>query len=290
VIDLDFLHHLDRFSLLIRKRITSNYSGEHRSSMVGAGLIFRDHSPYAPGADFRSIDWKVYARTDRLYVKRYETERNLKVHIIVDFSASMRFGSHNVSKSDWASMIGIGYAYMAFKNNERFVLSTFAEQLEPFKPKKGRRQLASMINYLNDKKPIGKTDIEAAMGRYKKLINSRSLIVIVSDFLYEIEQIKQVLSRINKHQVLIVQVLDPQELDLQGLDGDYKLKDSETPAQMRTHISPLLRKQYMKQLSEHNDELKKAVLDSGAQYYLFQTDKPVFDAFWEMMSDGVKTA
>jgi uncharacterized protein (DUF58 family) len=286
MIDLSFLHHLDRFSLLVNKRITSNYGGEHKSMNMGAGLVFKDHSPYAPGADFRSIDWKVYARTDRLYVKRYEAERNLTVHIIVDFSASMRFGSQPLTKSDWASMVGIGYAYMALKNNERFVLSTFAEQLDPFKPKKGRKQLATIIAYLNDKKPLGKTNIETAMARYKKLINTKSLIVIVSDFLYEIEQIKTVLSRINKHQVMIVQVLDPQELDLKGLEGDYKLKDSETPDTMRTHISLLLRKQYMRDLSEHNDELRKAVEAMGARYFLFSTDLPVFDAFWEMMGEG----
>lgn len=287
MIDLSYLHHLDRFALLVNKRITSNYSGEHKSLQMGAGLVFRDHTPYAPGADFRSIDWKVFARTDRLYCKRYEAERNLTVHIIVDFSASMRFGSHNVTKSDWASMVGIGYAYMALKNNERFVLSTFAEQLEPFTPKKGRRQLASIVAYLNDKKPTGKTDIETAMARYKRLINTKSLIIIVSDFLYEIEQIKAILSRINKHQVLFIQTLDPQELDLKGLEGDYKIKDSETPSQMRTHISPLLRKQYMKQLSEHNAGLKQAVEAMGARYFLFSTDQPVFDAFWEMMGEGL---
>lgn len=283
MIDLDFLHHLDRFSLIINKRITSNYVGDRPTPNPGAGLIFRDHSPYGPGDDFRSIDWKVFGRTDRLFVKRYEAERNMTVHIVLDFSASMRFGSGKVSKSDYASMIGIGYAYMALKNNERFVLSTFAEQLELFKARKGRKQLAGILAYLNDKKPSGQTDLQQAMARYKKLISSKSVIIVVSDFLYDPEEIRNTLARISKHQVLLVQVLDKLELDLQGLEGDYKIRDAETPQTLHTYISPFLRKQYITRLADHNAKIKKIAEEVGARFVSFSTDRPVFDAFYEMM-------
>ena len=92
MIDLSFLRQLDKLSLIINKRITSNFAGEHQTNVAGRGMIFKDHSIYTPGDDFRSIDWKVFARTDKLFVKSYEEERNLIVHIVVDFSGSMGFG------------------------------------------------------------------------------------------------------------------------------------------------------------------------------------------------------
>jgi uncharacterized protein (DUF58 family) len=283
MIDLAYLRHLDRFSLIINKRITSNYVGERKTNIVGAGLVFRDHSPYGPGDDFRSIDWKVFGRTDRLYVKRYEAERNLTVHIVLDYSASMHFASGKTTKGEYSAMLGIGYAYMAMKNNERFVLSTFSDKLELFKAKKGRKQLAGIVSYLNDKKPSGKTDLEAAMARYKKLINTSSMIIVISDFLYPPEEIRNVLQRLRKHKVVLIQVLDKQELDLQGLDGDYKLKDSESPDTMRTYISPFLKKQYINKLSVHNDRIKKVSEECGAHFFTFSSDIPVFDAFYDMM-------
>src|SRR5574342_785570 len=186
MIDQEFLHQLDRFSLIINKRITSNYVGERFSHATGRGLIFKDHAIYAPGEDFRSVDWRVFGRTDKLYVKRYEEERNLAVHIILDFSASMGFGT-TMTKAEYASMVGVGFAYLALKNNERFVLSIFSDSLEIFKPKKGRAQLASMVEFLNDKKPKGLSKLDESLGRYKNLIKSKSYVVIVSDFLYPID-------------------------------------------------------------------------------------------------------
>ena len=119
MIETGFLRELDRFSLIIRKRVTSKYTGPRKSVAMGRGMIFKDHRLYAPGDDFRSIDWRVYARTDNLYIKNYEEERNLVVHIILDCSNSMNFGK-NITKFEYASMIGIGFAYLAMKENEKF--------------------------------------------------------------------------------------------------------------------------------------------------------------------------
>src|SRR3989344_7468714 len=115
MIDTNFLNQLDRFSLIVYKRVTSSYAGEKRSIAEGRGLVFKDHRMYARGDDVKLIDWKVYARTDDLYVKRYEEERSLSVHILIDCSASMNFG-RKMKKFDYASMIGVGFAYLAMKD------------------------------------------------------------------------------------------------------------------------------------------------------------------------------
>src|SRR5574341_47384 len=281
MIDAEFLHQLDRFSLIINKRITSNYVGERFSQATGRGLIFKDHTIYAPGEDFRSIDWRVFGRTDKLYVKRYEEERNLVVHVVLDFSASMNFGTV-MTKAEYSSMIGAGFAYLALKNNERFVLSTFSDSLEFFKPRKGRAQLASMVEFLNDKKPKGLSKLEQSLGGYKKLINSKSYVVIVSDFLYPIEDIRRALFLFKNHKVVLIQVLDKIEKNL-DLEGDFNRKDLETNEVLTTYINPFARKQYSNMLDEHVDKIKQACTEAGAQFYSANTGQNVFDVFYDVL-------
>lgn len=280
MIDLSFLDHLDRLSILINKRVTSNYVGERASRYTGKGLIFKDYTTYTPGDDFRTIDWKVFARLDKLFIKRHEEERNLTLHIIIDHSASMGFGHKKFTKAEYAAMFGIGFAYMALKNNEKFVLSTFADQLDVFRPRKGKSHLAKMIEYLNKKKPAGKSQFEHSLARYKKNISTKALVVIISDFLYTIEEIKRVLYRFKNNELILIQVLDDVEKNLQ-LEGDFKLVDSESKSILRTFISPLLRKNYFSMLSDHNANIQKVCSEIGAKFFSFGTDTPIFDAFYK---------
>ncbi|MCX6708980.1 MAG: DUF58 domain-containing protein [Candidatus Woesearchaeota archaeon] len=281
MINTEFLHQLDRFSLIINKRITSNYIGERFSRATGRGLIFKDHAIYAPGEDFRSVDWRVFGRTDKLYVKRYEEERNLTVHVILDSSASMNFGS-TITKADFAGMIGIGFAYLALKNNESFVLSTFSDALEVFRPKKGRAQLASMVEYLNSRKPKGLTKLDQSLAGYKKLIGSKSYVVIISDFLYPIEEIKKALYFFKNHKLVLIQVLDKVERNL-NLEGDFRLKDLETNEVLRTYLNPFARQQYEGMLEEHNGRIQQACTEVNAQFYSSNTGQSVFDVFYDVL-------
>jgi len=284
MIDISFLNHLNRLSLIINKRLTSNYVGERQAVYAGRGLVFKDHTMYAPGDDFRYVDWRVFARTDKLFVKRYEEERNLVVHVLVDFSASMDFGTKKFSKGDYASMFGLGFAYMALKNNEKFVLSTFSDNLEIFKPKRGKNQLITILDYLNTKKPAGKSNFELAMAEYKKIIKSRSLIVIMSDFLYDPEQVRHGLIRFKDHDIILIQILDVVEKDLQDMEGDFRLVDAESKDILRTFISPFGRKKYLDTLSRHRASLKRVASEVGADFFTFSTDYPIFDAFYEVLS------
>ncbi|MEM4246991.1 MAG: DUF58 domain-containing protein [Candidatus Woesearchaeota archaeon] len=281
-IDLSFLHKLDRMSLIINKRLTSNYVGERRSIATGRGLIFKDHAIYAPGDDFRAIDWKVLARLDKLFIKRYEEERNLTVHVIVDYSGSMAFGGRT-KKYEYADMLGLGFCYMAMKHNEKFVVSTFADRLEVFKPKRGRSNLMRVLDYLNAKKPKGLSKFESSLAAYKKRINTRSYVVILSDFLYDTEEIKNAIKRYKDHHVVLIQVLDKTETDL-DIEGDFKLVDAETEDTLRTFISPYARKNYLEQLADHQAKIKKACDEIGAKFFVFSTEYPIFDAFYEVLN------
>jgi len=280
-IDTSFLSQLDRFNLVVKKRVTSSYIGPRKSIALGRGLIFKEHRIYAPGDDIRSIDWRVFARTDDLYIKTYEEERNLVVHLIVDCSSSMNFGK-SVTKFDYASMLGVGFAYLALKENEKFMFSTFSESLEVFQPRRGMSQLAAMINHLNSMKTKGFSKVRDAKTQYKKLIGSRAMIVLISDFLMPIEEIRESLYMLGRNEIKIIQVLDPLEKNLR-IEGDFKLKDSETGEHLRTYISPRLRQRYQNMLADHSAKIEEACSKLGMHFHLITTDTPVFDAFYRIL-------
>lgn len=281
VIDTSFFSQLDRFDLIVHKRVTSNYIGPRRSIALGKGTVFKEHRIYAPGDDIRSIDWRVYARTDHLYVKTYEEERNLTVHIIVDYSASMNFGKQ-ITKFDYASMLGVGFAYLAMKDNEKFQFSTFSDDLSVFQPKRGMGQLVAMVDHLNSIKTKGQSKIKDAIQQYKKFIGSRAMLVLISDFLMPIEEINEALYMAGDHEIKVIQVLDPLEKELK-LQGDFKLKDSETGYKLHTYISPRLRMQYQKQLGEHSAQIEQTCNKLGIKFHLVTTDIPIFDAFYQIL-------
>ena len=281
MINTDFLDQLDRFHLVVSKRVTSNYAGPRRSIAMGRGLVFKDYRMYAPGDDTRLIDWKVYARTDDLYVKNYEEERNLTVHIIMDTSASMGFG-RPISKFDYASMIGVGFAFLAMKENERFQFSTFSEKLDVFQPKRGMSQLANMVQHLNDVKTTGHSQIHESIRQYKKLVGSRALLVLISDFLIDINEIREALYLLGDHEIKVIQVLDKVEKDLK-LQGDFKLEDSETKDRLRTYISPRLRTVYQRMLDDHAAKVQETCSRLGINFFQITTDTPIFDAFYRIL-------
>ncbi len=281
MISTSFLDQLTRFNLVVNKRVTSTISGPRRSVAAGRGLTFKDYRIYAPGDDIRLIDWKVYGRTDNLYIKVHEEEKNLTVHIILDGSASMGFGKP-ISKFDYASMIGVGMAYLALRDNEKFQFATFAEQLEIFQPKRGMSHLAAMVEHLNSIKPKGSSKILDAVRQYKKIIGSKSMLVLVSDFLVNIDEIREAFYHFGDNEVKIVQVLDRVEKELR-MEGDMKLVDSETRGMLRTFISPRLRMQYQTQLDQHCANIEQVCNNLNLDYNLAVTDIPIFDTFYKLL-------
>lgn len=281
MITAEFLDLLGKFDLIIRKKVTSNYSGIRISVAHGRGVVIKDRRIYAPGDDFRSIDWNAFARTDKLYVKKYEEERSLSVHIIVDSSASMDYGG-KTTKFDYASMLAVGYAYVAVRQNEKFQFATFGAKMRNFKPARGMRQIASMIDHLNSMKPEGESFLARGLAQYKRFIKSRSYIVLISDFLVPIEEIKKALPRLGDHEVHIIHTLDRKEVDLR-MEGDLRLHDMETKGILQTFISPKLRRGYQQKMKQHILEVEETCDQLGFNYHLVTTEIPIFDTFYELL-------
>jgi len=281
MIDLSFLKELDRFNVVLKRRVLSRYQGERASHAEGQGLIFADYKDYVPGDDFRSIDWKIYARTDKFFIKRFEEERNLTVHIIVDASTSMDYGK-KLTKFDYASMIGLGFAYMALKNNEKFNFSTFSDSLNYLRARKGWNQLMNILGLLEKMKVAGKSELSKSFDEYKKYVRSKSFIVIISDFLYDLEEIKSVLARFVKHEVIVIQVLDPEERRL-PLYGDVILEDSEIHTKLRTFISNRLLSGYRNKIETHIESIKNTCEHLGLDFISVTTDNSIFDTFYTVL-------
>lgn len=280
-IDTAFLDQLSKFHLIINKRVTSNYIGQRKSAASGRGLTFKDYRIYAPGDDIRLIDWKVFARTDHLYIKSYEEERNLTVHVVLDCSASMNYGKP-ISKLDYASMLGIGFAYLAMRDNEKLQFATFGDQLEIFQPKRGASHLLSMIAHFNAIKAKGSSKMQSALLEYRKAIGTKAMIILISDFLLNINEIKESLYNLSGHEVKVIQVLDKVEKELK-MEGDYRLTDSETKGMLRTFISARMRSKYQEQLATHCSQIEQTCNQLGFDYYLATSDVPIFEMFYKIL-------
>ncbi len=277
MIDPAFLKQIDKFKLLLKKKTNSKYKGEEQSKASGEGLIFKEFREYVPGDDIRYIDWKVYARTDKFFIREFEEEKSMIFHIILDASHSMDFG--NPSKFEYAAKIAIGLAYLASKQNQKFEFSVFSDKLQHLNGRKSN--VMKIIDDLNSKKPKNDTKFGNSMENYDKKIKSKSFIVIVSDFLFDADEISKVLNKLKKNDVLLIQVMDEKERLLQYY-GDSILKDSESGLTVHTYISQRLRKSYIEELQEHIDDITLICSKLNINFLTTTNNVPFFETFFHV--------
>lgn len=282
-IDVDFFRQLDRFTFMVKKRMSSTYAGSRRSLHSGKGLDTVGYREYNRGDELKSVDWKVYARSEKLYVRQFEEEKSLTTHILLDASKSMDYGSGDVSKFEYATMLAAGFAYLVTRDNDKFAISTFSQEADITKPRRGRRYLLQTIERLESVKLEGRTDIDHVTTLYSKAISSRSLIIIISDFLDDPASIESAIYRFADHDLLLVQVLDRTESML-TLHGHSRLVDVETGVKLDTYVSEDFKSEYNKKLAEHIARITAACDKVGAEFYTVSTDVPIFDAFLNTIS------
>jgi uncharacterized protein (DUF58 family) len=180
-------------------------------------------------------------------------------------------------------MLGVGFAYLSMKNNERFEFSTFSNDLNPVRARRGMGHLAQIVDYLNSLKMKGNSQFKEMMMQYKENIGSKSMVIIISDFLFDPDEIKEGIYLFKNHDLRVIQVLDKEESEL-NIEGDLKLKDSESDTVMRTYITKRLRQEYVEELSEHSAKIKEIVTSLGGKFYVTTTAEDVFDSFYAMLA------
>jgi uncharacterized protein (DUF58 family) len=280
--DTEFFKELEKFSLLVKKRVSTAYSGGRKSLRLGHGISPVGYREYRKGDDFKLVDWKVYGRTEKLYIREHEEERSLVVHILLDGSASMSYEG----KFAYASRLAAGFAYLATLENEKYAISLFCKKLYPGEPKRGRRNLFQSIVELDETAPRGGTNLLAIADQLEALLKTTSLVVLISDLLGETDDVLSSIYRLSGHELVVIQVLAPEEIEL-AFGGDMKFVDLESGQPLITRVTEGERQEYMRRMAEHNDRIRAACSQVGADYFLIETDKPIFEAFSEMLSRAV---
>jgi len=286
MIDTEFITQLKKLDLLAKKKIISSYAGGKPSLQQGRGIEPVDHREYYPGDDPKFVDWKVYGRTERLFIKRFEEEKSLTTHILVDSSNSMDFTSPRMkhSKFDYASMLGIGFAYLVTKENEKFAVGTFNDGLKSLlHPSRGRKQFYKAIDLLNAEKMSGATNLQRCADEYIKLIKTKSLAVVITDFLEPVDTIKKGLYRLARKtkNLIAVHVADPMEMKLDW-QGDMKLFDLETNTAKKIFFTPGMRRDYAVRFMAHLEKVRGICDDIGADFFSVPTDQDIFKVFFDI--------
>jgi uncharacterized protein (DUF58 family) len=288
LIDPSFLDQLKELDFIVKKRVSSTYSGGRSSLKQGRGVEVVDYREYMPGDDFRLIDWRVYARTEKLYIRRFQEEKDMIMHILLDSSPSMNYASQRISKFDYAGSIAAGLGYLSVNNQEKFGMALYSNTIhEITQPRKSHIHLFNVIELMNRVSFKGETNLGVCAAQYGKLIKSKAFTVVVSDFMEELDSFKEGVYRLAKHsaEMIFIQVLDPWELDI-GYSGDIKFKDLESSQVKRSYMSPGFKKEYVEKVREHISNLSRTCSDLGVSFHTMTTDRPLFDSFIEIVGGG----
>lgn len=285
--DIEFLRQLDRYNMAIKKRVSTVYAGNRPSTRIGKGIDTVGYREYYPGDEMKDIDWKAYSRTEKLYVRQFEEEKTLTAHILLDASKSMDFPDFGtgVKKYEYAAMMALGIAYTVSRKNDKFAISTFSDNIDINAPKRGMKYLLELTDRLSVRELEGKTDLDVCTHKYEKLIKSRSLVVIISDFMDDASHIESTVQRLSGNDLILIQILDPFEKNL-PIAGDSRFFDMETGDEMKTYLSNSFKNNYFTELEKHNAKIDKICKRTGAKFYSFTTEVPVFESFLKIIDRG----
>ncbi len=251
-------------------------SGLHRSTYHGFSVEFSEYRRYSPGDDPRYLDWRLYARSDRYYVKRFEDETNLRCHLLVDMSRSMGYGSGPYTKAEYARTAAATLAYFLFAQHDAVGLMTFDERISEYLPPRYRpghlhRLMLSLEQPLSGKA----TDLAAPMEQIAATVTKRGLIVLMSDLLTPIDTLQTHLGylRLRGHEVVVLRILDPREQDL-AFSDPAMFSDMESGRDL--YVDPAAaRQQYLKRFRQHASGIRQACNNLGIDFCEMTIDRPL---------------
>ncbi len=259
-------------------------SGLHRSPYHGFSVEFTDYRQYSPGDDLRYLDWKLLARGDRKYIKRFEDETNLRCYLLVDFSRSMSFQSQSYSKIQYTTTVAATLAYFLNRQRDAVGLLTFEEKiLEVIPPRFRTGHLRRLMMGL-ERSTVGKSkNLSAPLQQVASTVRKRGLVVLLSDFLTPIENLQKDLGylRSQGHDVIVLRILDPAEVTF-PFDKAQTFEDLETGKQL--FIDPeTARQQYQQRFSEHQLQIQKTCEKLGVNFFQITTDQPCDQALFDLI-------
>jgi uncharacterized protein (DUF58 family) len=279
VFDESFLRKLERLSLVVRRRRAGQMRGERRSTKRGTSVEFADYRNYAPGDDLRHLDWNIYARLERPFVKLFEEEEDLAVHVVIDASRSMDWGDEPGNKFAYARRVAAALGYVALAAGDRLTVAAVSDgRVAHVSPAlRGRGQLHRLLALLESLSAQGTTDLDGALREYALAARRVGLLFLVSD-LFSPGGYRSGLSLLQGrgYEVNLLHVLAPDEVE-PALAGDLRLHDVETGQAQEVTIDGAMRRLYRRHLDAWRDEIESFCLGRGINYVAVETSLP-FDA------------
>ena len=283
-IDMSALMRIKNLQLRAKSAVDGFHNGLHRSPLHGFSVEFSEYRPYSLGDDPRTIDWKLFARSDRYYIKKFEDETNRRCYMVVDKSKSMDFGSLAYSKCDYARTVAATLAYYLTLQRDAVGLLTFDQDISDVLTARFRTgQLKRILSLLEKPSSGASTDLQRPLSHLAEIIRQRSLIIIVSDFLVPTESLRVPLSmlRARRHEVVLLRVLDPTEATL-DLEKASMLEDIETGHEM--YVDPVAAKaSYQSKFSKHESSLIELAGQLGIGWTSLQTNESVEHALYDFL-------
>ncbi len=275
-LDPAVLDRLDGLALVARTVVEGLLSGHHRSPLRGSSAEFAQHRQYVVGDELRRLDWKVFAKTDRLVVKEYFEETTLDCHVLVDASESMGFGSVGWSKLDYARWCSAALAHLVVAQRDTVGLVVFDEkERAKVPPGNGAEQLAAVLSQLELARPEGATGVGGVLGWIAGRLKRRGLVVIFSDFFDELDQIGTGLEQLRHagHEPILIQVVDPLE---KSLDIDHLVRFDGLEGTGQKRLDPrAIRAAYQEEFARHARELEARARGLGLDFVQVDTSRPV---------------
>lgn len=289
LIDPQALMTIRSLELRARAVVEGFWNGLHRSPYHGFSVEFTEYRQYTPGDDPRYLDWRVFARSDRYFIKKYEDETNLRVHLLADQSRSMEFGSQAYTKAAYASTLAATLAYFLHLQGDAVGLLTFDEQVRDYLPARHRSGHLRQLMLALERPAAGRaTNLEAPLERITSLIRKRGLVAMISDFLAPIDRLERNLMALTAggHEVAVFHIVDPAELDL-GVEAAALFEDVES--ERKIYIDPAAaRSAYVRKFEAHTEALRAIARKLGIGYHRLTTAQPLEFALFEFLQQRMR--
>ncbi|MGB9664166.1 MAG: DUF58 domain-containing protein [Ignavibacteria bacterium] len=277
LLDPKIISKISRLDLRARYIVEGFLIGLHRSPYHGFSVEFSEHRPYMLGDEISRIDWKVYGKTDRYYIKQFEEETNLKSYILVDCSKSMEYSSGGINKFQYAITLAAAIAYLLFDQKDAVGLVLYSDKIQKIiEPRSSKVNLFEIYKSLINTIPDGKTETAECLGQVAEKIKKRGLVVVISDFLDDISKIKSSLKkfRFKQNEVISFQILDEQEVYF-SFSKDAIFRDLESREELLTQPFQI-KSTYNELVHQFLFNLKKNLLNHQIDHNLVLT-KETFD-------------
>lgn len=290
-VDPTALMRIKSLQLRAKTVVDGFFSGLHRSPTHGSSIEFSEYRAYVPGDDLRNLDWKLYARSDRYFVKKFEDETNRRCYLLVDLSRSMDYGSLEYSKLQYARTVAATLAYFIIMQHDAVGVLSFDDELGDFLPaKSGAKHFHQILVELSKATGGTGTDLEKPLEQVTTLVPRRGLVVLISDLLADTEVLRQQLAamKARDHEVVILRTLDPRELDF-DLEKSASYVDMENRAGF--FIDPEMAKaNYLSRFREHQEQVESICKDLGIGFHTMPTDQPLDSALAELINTRNKVS